>query len=133
MRTVFACVTALLLAASTVRAENALYRCSAKTVLDTKDDGTLAPYGNNFWTDYWTDVLIDTATAVVRRGKAQPERWVVVQKGSATNDFVAVIEPTLVSATNDVLRVRAWAEKQQVTFLYYSFSHVVSGTCTVVR
>lgn len=133
MRSVILAMVSAGLAVSSASATDALYRCSAKTVLTTKDDGTLGPYENSFWTDYWTNVLVDTATGVLRYGTAKPEQMVIVQRGSGTDDFVATPRNTPVSASMEVLRVRAWDGKPMVTFYAFSLSTVVTGTCTIVR
>ncbi|WP_156410493.1 hypothetical protein [Bosea sp. Root381] len=91
------------------------------------------PFQNNFWADYWSNFLIDTATGLLRRGAAKPEQLAIVQKGSGEYDFVASPLATAVSASTDVLRVRAWNSNPQVTFYAFGLSMVVTGTCTTVK
>ena len=123
---------AIILLASFPAAAGELYRCSAKDVVRVEDDGTVGRYKNDFWRDHWTNFLIDTDSGAIRRQAAEIEKWTVIQKGGDANDFVASRVPGLVSASTDLIRVRAWAEKPAVTFIAFSLSMMVAGVCEAV-
>lgn len=132
-KTMFACGAALLLGATPATAAGEIYRCSARNVSGYEDDGTLGKFPNNFWTDHWTNILVDTTSGILRRSKGEVERWAVIQKGGGGFDFVAAPQADLVSASTDVLRVRAWDNKPGVTFIYFGLSMIVTGVCEPVR
>jgi hypothetical protein len=124
---------AFVLLATTASAEGELYRCSAKEVVRADDEGGIARYQNNVWADHWSGILVDTATGVIRRSDGEREQWTIVQRGSPENDWVATPAGTLVSASTDLVRIRAWQEKPRVTFIAFAFSTFVTGTCEVAR
>lgn len=128
----YVCV-AMGLSIAPANAAEALYRCSAKSALTLQDDGTLASFPTDIWLNHWSNFLIDTTTGLLRRSKAAPEQLAVIQRGSGENDFVASPRATPVSAATDVLRVRAWDRKPQVTFYALNLSMIVAGTCEAVQ
>lgn len=126
----------LLVVLCTSRADaQALYRCSAKQVMNFEDDGTLGQPKKDFFLNWWTNVLIDTASGVVRRPNSpQPlERWTVLQRGNDEYDFVATDQPQRDQAPNDLLRVRNWRTSPQPMFIMMGLSFVVTGTCAAVK
>lgn len=133
MKAVLCIGVAMVLATCPTASADALYRCSAKSVQSLQDDGTLAPFPTNFWLEHWSNFLIDTTTGLLRRSKAAPEQLAVIQRGSGQNDFVASPRATPVSAATDVLRVRAWDRKPQVTFYALNLSMIVAGSCEAVQ
>ncbi|TXN46304.1 hypothetical protein [Methylobacterium sp. WL7] len=124
---------AITLLASHSAVAGELYRCSAKDVVRVEDDGTVGRYPNNFWRDHWAGFLVDTDSGTIRRQAAEIEKWTVIQKGGTANDFVASRLPGLVSASTDLIRVRAWAEKPAITFIVFSLSMMVTGVCEAVQ
>lgn len=121
------------LTASSALANEALYKCTAQSVLELANNGTLTPPNTDHWKGYWSDFLIDTATGVLRRRGQPPERLSIIQKGSSQNDFIAAPQATLVSAATDVIRVRAWDRRPGVTFYAFHLSRAVSGMCVVAE
>ncbi|MEE1611123.1 hypothetical protein [Microvirga sp. CF3016] len=131
----------LLLGATPAIAEGELYRCSARNVSAFADDGTLGQFNNDFWTKRWTDVLVDTATGLIRWSgqgvsAGSSAQWVVIQNGSSNGDFVASRQANLRSASTDVLRIRAWSidpSVHSVRFIYFGLSMIVTGVCEPVQ
>ncbi|MBQ0819482.1 hypothetical protein KBI52_04495 [Microvirga sp. HBU67558] len=117
----------------TQAAEGELYRCSARDVVTMTDDGVVDRFKNDFWKNWWTDILVDTATGMLRWKDGTAQQWVVLQQGSNADDFVMTPVKNFRSASTHVLRVRAWAEKSAVTFLIYDLSTLVTGRCESVR
>jgi hypothetical protein len=121
-------LVALALTASPAVAGN-LYRCSARDIVRVEDDGTLGRPTTSVWLDRYKGFFVDTDTGLYRGGDGSLEEWVVIQRETASNDFVASPHPTLVSASTDLLRIRAWAEKPRATFMAFGLSTFVTGTC----
>lgn len=114
-------------------ATSKLYRCSAKDVVVLNDDGTVGRYGNDFWKQHWTGIVVDTATAMLRRSDGTIERWTTLQQGSQAYDWVASPGKDLVSASTDLIRIRDWKESTHVTFLHFGLSKFVTGTCEILK
>ena len=110
-------------------ADGKLHRCSARDIVRLTDDGTLGQYENNFFRDEWTDVAIHTAIGALRRRNGSLEQWAVLQRGFGVNDFVASPHANLVSASTDLIPVRAWNDEPKVTFLYFGLSMLIAGVC----
>jgi hypothetical protein len=131
----------LFLGATPAIAEGELYRCSARNVSTFADDGTLGQFNNDFWTKHWTDVLVDTATGLIRwsghgLSAGFSAQWVVIQKGSSNGDFVASPHANLRSVSTDVLRIRTWSidpSVHDVRFIVFGLSMIVTGLCEPVR
>ncbi|MGF9764609.1 hypothetical protein AAII07_56960 [Microvirga sp. 0TCS3.31] len=132
-KTTIALGAVLLLGATPAVAAGELYRCSAQDVVTTTDDGAIERYKNDFWKNWWTDILVDTATGMLRYKDGTAQQWVVLQQGSKADDFVMTPRKDFRSASTHVLRVRAWSEKPVVTFLIYDLSTFVTGRCETVR
>jgi hypothetical protein len=109
-QTTVALVAVLLLGATPAIAAGELYRCSARDVVQYKDDGTIGKFektADDFWLKHWTNFLVDTATGLIGKGSGMLDQWFVTQKGGSANDFVASPGPGPLSAETNVLRVRA--------------------------
>jgi len=122
-----------LLSQANAASAGSLYRCSAVDYVTFADDGTFGRYPSDYWKIYWTNVLIDTDSGIVRRKGHEPEHWNIVQQGSPDYDFVAyfgtTLPPHLAFGKADILGVRAWKTQTQVTFMVLTLTMIVTGRC----
>jgi hypothetical protein len=85
--------------------------------------------------------------ATIKRSRFIPyadgrrEIWDIVQDGSNENDHVLVqrsdyprnVKRMAADAATDFIRIRAWDRKPQSTFMAFSLSTLVTGTCDILR
>jgi hypothetical protein len=84
--------------------------------------------------------MIDTLTGAISYSVGTRLIWRIIQKGDDKNDHVLTPpspvygepETILASAATDFIRVRDWASQSRVTFVAFSLSTFVTGTCEVV-
>ena len=117
------------------------FRCFVKDAVSLQDNGTL---GNSPVTEILRKSLngsvIDTFTGAITYSDGMRQLWSVVQEGrGGGNDYVLVshkpagdVEYIAASAATNFIRVRAWRNKPQVTFMFFSLSEFVTGTCEVL-
>jgi len=118
------------------------YRCAANDAVDLLDNGRLGKDGvAEFKRKRLDGVIIDTLTGAITYASGSREIWDVVQEGSSINDHVLIpsslfptdIKETAARAATDLIRIREWDEKPQVTFMAFELSTLVTGTCDIVR
>jgi hypothetical protein len=120
-----------------------------------EDNGHLGKAAGNF-PKMMDGIIIDTLTGAItfpfyEGSDLSRQVWRVVQNGSAANDYVLIPKRNLNlplfrkdigdkdindigrAAATDFIRIRAWTENPQVTFISFGFSTLWSGTCEVVR
>ena len=128
---------------------HATYRCSVKDVVLLEDNGQLGKAAGNF-PKMMDGIIIDTLTGAVTfpfyEGSGDSRQvWRIIQNGNAKNDYVLVrktlnwertvanIDNIATDAATEFIRIRAWNELPQVTFISFDLSTLWSGTCEVVR
>jgi hypothetical protein len=134
---------------------HATYRCSVKDVVRLEDNGHLGKAAGNY-PKMMDGIIIDTLTGAItfpfyEGSDLSRQVWRVVQNGSAANDYVLIPKRNLNlplfrkdigdkdindigrAAATDFIRIRAWTENPQVTFISFGLSTLWSGTCEVVR
>jgi hypothetical protein len=110
-----------------------IYRCMPLDLLHLTDEGTLGRYpDDSAFRDFYSGMLVDTTTGAVRN-RSKVTQWRVVQRGSEENDFVAVLGSGDASSATDFIRIRAWKTQPKVTFLVFSLSLIVTGTCAALN
>jgi hypothetical protein len=117
------------------------YRCTAKDAADVQNDGTISKLiGRAFLKDY-DKMVIDLKTGHVTYPLTGiREERVVQQTGVFNNEYVLVPsfifhrKKTVANAATDLIRVRiATTNQPQTIFMVFSLSHLVTGTCEIVR
>ncbi|MGC2825489.1 MAG: hypothetical protein WA322_14825 [Pseudolabrys sp.] len=120
------------------------YRCTSKDAVTIRDDGTFDkdPIAEAR-RKYYDGIVINPLTgAVTHPSNGSRENWRAIQEAS-TNDYVLIPEKIsdvslraqkdAATAVTDFIRVRVGASEPQVTFLAFSLSNLVTGTCEIVR
>ena len=139
-------IAAMMLSSNLVFAQNAykIYRCIAKDAITLQDDGSLGgrEFSKKARSSYFRPFMIDTLTGAISYSDGTRVIWRIIQKGNSENDHV-LTDPhplipenperaALAGAATDFIRLRDWPENPRVTFLAFSLSTFVSGTCEVV-
>lgn len=124
---------ALALLASSSASAGELYRCSAKAVVAAASDGSATHSTKDPLLSTWGRFFVDTDTGLVRIARIVVQRWDVIQKGSAENDFVAAPTSDPGVAPLYVLRLRMAADMPHPTFIMLGLSEMTTGTCEPVR
>jgi hypothetical protein len=120
------------------------YRCTAKDAVTIRDDGTFDkdPIAEAR-RKYYDKIVINPLTgAITHPNDGSRENWRAIQE-AGTNDYVLIPEKIsdvslraqkdVATAVTDFIRVRAGTNEPQVTFLAFSLSNLVTGTCEIVR
>jgi len=90
---------------------------------------------------YFQPIIIDTMTGAITASDGERSVWHIIQKGSTANDHVmtpqkygpADLNSFAANAATDFFRLRAWADRKQVTFIAFELSTLISGTCEVIQ
>jgi hypothetical protein len=120
------------------------YRCTAKDAVTIRDDGTFDkdPIAEAR-RKYYDKIVINPLTgAVTHPNDGSRENWRAIQE-PGTNDYVLIPEKIpdvslraqrdAATAVTDFIRIRAGDNQPQVTFIAFSLSNLVTGTCEIVR
>ena len=120
------------------------YRCTAKDAVTIRDDGTFDkdPIAEAR-RKYYDKIVINPLTgAITHPNDGSRENWRAIQE-AGTNDYVLIPEKIsgvslraqkdVATAVTDFIRVRAGTNEPQVTFIAFSLSNLVTGTCEIVR
>lgn len=120
------------------------YRCTAKDAVTIRDDGTFDkdPIAEAR-RKYYDKIVINPLTgAITHPNDGSRENWRAIQE-AGTNDYVLIPEKIsdvslraqkdVATAVTDFIRVRAGTNEPQVTFIAFSLSSLVTGTCEIVR
>jgi hypothetical protein len=120
------------------------YKCTAKDAVTIRDDGTFDkdPIAEAR-RKYYDGIVINPLTgAITLPSDGNRENWRAIQEAS-TNDYVLIPEriPNVslraqkdaAMAATDFIRVRVGSNEPQVTFIAFSLSNLVTGTCEIVR
>jgi hypothetical protein len=120
------------------------YRCTAKDAVTIRDDGTFDkdPIAEAR-RKYYDKIVINPLTgAITHPNDGSRENWRAIQE-AGTNDYVLIPEKIsgvslraqkdVATAVTDFIRVRAGTDEPQVTFIAFSLSNLVTGTCEIVR
>ncbi len=120
------------------------YRCTAKDAVTIRDDGTFDkdPIAEAR-RKYYDKIVINPLTgAITHPNDGSRENWRAIQQ-AGTNDYVLIPEKIsdvslraqkdVATAVTDFIRVRAGLNEPQVTFIAFSLSSLVTGTCEIVR
>jgi hypothetical protein len=124
--------------------DSTAYRCTAKDAVTIRDDGTFDkdPIAEAR-RKYYDKIVINPLTgAVTHPNDGNRENWRAIQE-AGTNDYVLIPEKIpdvslraqkdAATAVTDFIRVRAGTNEPQVTFIAFSLSNLVIGTCEIVR
>ena len=120
------------------------YRCAAKDAVTIRDDGTFEkdPIAEAR-RKYYDGIVINPLTGAVTHPNegSRKNRRAIQEAG--TNDYVLIPEKIsdvslraqkdAAIAVTDFIRVRAGTNEPQVTFIAFSLSNLVIGTCEIVR
>jgi hypothetical protein len=117
------------------------YRCTAKDAVSLQDNGTVdrdsiaKAYRKNL-----DGIIINTLTGALTYASGSQDIWRVVQEGNSANDHVLIpriffqeANKAAATAATDFIRVRAWSGQPHVTFMAFSLSVLVTGTCEIAR
>lgn len=114
------------------------YRCTAKDSVSVQGDGTLTKVIGEIHRKYFDGIVVDISTGDVTYPSTGIRENRVVQKtGVDDNDYVLVPsfsfrrKKTAANAVTDFIRLDA--RKPQATFMAFSLSDLVTGTCAIVR
>jgi hypothetical protein len=114
------------------------YRCTAKDSVSVQDNGTLTKGIGEVHRKYFDGIVIDILTGDVTYPSTGIRENRVVQKtGADANDYVLIPssalrrKKTAANAVTDFIRLDA--SKPQATFMAFSLSDLVTGTCEIVR
>ena len=114
------------------------YRCTAKDSVSVQNDGTLTKGFGEIHRKYFEGIVIDILTGDITYPSTGIRENRVVQKtGTDANDFVLIPSSTFrrkktaANAVTDFIRLDA--SKPQATFMAFSLSDLVTGTCAIVR
>jgi hypothetical protein len=117
------------------------YRCTAKDAVSLQNNGTVdrdsiaKTHRKNL-----DGIIINTLTGAITYASGSRDIWRVVQEGNSANDHVLIpriffqeANKAAATAATDFIRVRAWSSQPQATFMAFSLSILVTGTCEIVR
>ena len=114
------------------------YRCTAKDSVSVQDDGTLTKGIGEVHRKYFDGIVVDISTGDITYPSTGIRENRVVQKtGADANDYVLIPNSALrrkktgANAVTDFIRLDA--SKPQATFMAFSLSDLVTGTCEIVR
>lgn len=120
------------------------YRCIAKDAVTIRYDGTFDkdPIAEAR-RKYYDGIVINPLTGTITHpSDGSRGNWRAIREGS-TNNFVFIPEKISVvslraqkdaaTAATDFIRVRTGDNEPQVTFIAFSLSNLVTGTCEIVR
>ena len=114
------------------------YRCTAKDSVSVQDDGTLTKGIGEIHRKYFDGIVIDVLTGdITYPSTGIREKRVVQKTGADANDYVLIPSSALrrkktgANAVTDFIRLDA--SKPQTTFMAFSLSDLVTGTCDIVR
>ena len=118
------------------------YRCTAKDAVTIRDDGTFDkdPIAEAR-RKYYDGIVINPLTgAITHPSDGSRENWRAIREAS-TEDYVFIPEkiPDIslraqkdaATAATDFIRVHARTNEPQVTFIAFSLSNLVIGTCEI--
>jgi hypothetical protein len=124
--------------------DSTAYRCTAKDAVTIRDDGTFDkdPIAEARRM-YYDKIVINPLTGTITHpNDGSRENWRAIQE-AGTNDYVLIPEKIpdvslraqkdAATAVTDFIRVRAGTNEPQVTFIAFSLSNLVAGTCEIVR
>ena len=116
------------------------YRCTAKDSVSAQDDGTLTKAIGEIHRKYFDGMVIDILTGDITYPSTGIRENRVVQKtGADANDYVLVPslsfrrKKTAANVATDFIRLDARTDKPRATFMAFSLSDLVTGTCEIVR
>jgi hypothetical protein len=116
------------------------YRCTAKDSVSVQDDGTLTKGIGEIHRKYFDGIVIDLLTGDITYPSTGIRENRVVQKtGADANDYVLIPssavrrKKTAANAATDFIRLNTRTDKPQATFMAFSLSDLVTGTCEIVR
>jgi len=114
------------------------YRCTAKDSVSVQDNGTLTKGIGEVHRKYFDGIVIDILTGdVTYPSTGIRENRVVQMTGADANDYVLIPSSTFrrkktaANAVTDFIRLDA--SKPQATFMAFSLSDLVTGTCEIAR
>lgn len=117
------------------------YRCTAMDAVVVEDNGTLdkddprAEIGRK----HFDRMVIDIASGDISYPGSGILENRVVQRTSVAGDYVLISSlyfrrnKTAANATTDFILLRTATGKPQATFTAFQLSHLVTGTCDIVR
>ena len=110
------------------------YRCTANDSVSVQNDGTLTKGFGEIHRKYFEGIVIDILTGDITYPSTGIRENRVVQKtGTDANDFVLIPSSTFrrkktaANAVTDFIRLDA--SRPQATFMAFSLSDLVTGTC----
>jgi hypothetical protein len=108
-----------------------LLRCNAVDSVSATDQGTLTDTSGEakFGMTMYEEFIIDLTTGAMRQPYGGTKSWVLMQQGDGGNDWV--YSPTQTSADTglEFVRIRDWASQSVITFIAFSLSTLITGTC----
>jgi hypothetical protein len=120
------------------------YQCTAKDAVTIRDDGTFDkdPIAE-VRRKYYDRIVINPLTGTITHpSDGSRENWRAIREAS-TDDYVLIPEKipdvslraqkAAATAVTDFIRVRAGTNEAKVTFIAFSLSNLVIGTCEIVR
>jgi hypothetical protein len=120
------------------------YRCTAKDAVTIRDNGTFDkdPIAEAR-RKYYDGIIINPLTgAVTHPNDGSRENWRAIREAS-TDDYVLIPEKIpdvslraqkdAATAATDFIRVHAGTNELELTFMAFSLSNLVIGTCEIVR
>ena len=120
------------------------YQCTAKDAVTIRDDGTFDkdPIAEAR-RKYYDRIVINPLTGTITHpSDGSRENWRAIREAS-TDDYVLIPEKIsdvslraqkdAATAVTDFIRVRAGTNEPKVTFIAFSLSNLVIGTCEIVR
>jgi len=116
------------------------YRCTAKDAVSVQDDGTLNKEIGEHRRKYFDGIVIDISTGdITYPSNGIREKRVVQKTGADANHYVLVPSlsfrrnKTAANATTDFIRLDVRTGQPQATFMAFSLSYLVTGTCEITR
>jgi hypothetical protein len=116
------------------------YRCTAKDSVSVQDDGTLTKAIGEVHRKYFDGIVIDISTGDITYPSTGVRENRVVQRTAAdANDYVLVPslsfrrKKTAANVVTDFIRLDGRVGRPQATFMAFSLSDLVTGTCAIIR
>ena len=117
------------------------YRCTAKDAVVVEDDGTLSKDDPRaeIGRQHFDRMVISVPSGHITYPSSNIQEDRTVQRTSVADDYVLIPSlyfrrsKTAANATRDYIVLRTATGKPQATFMAFSLSDLVTGTCEMVR